>query len=431
MNKLRLSSSSSSEEDGADADEDFEIEALLGRRKCNKDGGWEYLVKWKGYDDPKDNTWEPEEGLMEVSAGCCREWFGLHKFAFRMLQRLCRSSRRSTATRTRSTCCKFPEYESLKPADFRASPKPKKKRSREREHHHHRVRDSRSSSRSDRSFADKAEAKRKRAQSQMTPRIKHEEDEQKYRPPSASADGPSTSATVNAEAERKMRALFGDDEEGSSDRSSGVEAKKKEKKKSSAVPGLNAPTDARSKPRASTPTKVGGQQPHKPVCILPSPDPTSKCTWNLRLKQLTKIFQTHHHTPTKDAPSTAKPKLPSVHGDASRKSRSTESAAPKKSKTPVRTEPLPTTATAPPRKPASTVRCAVEKKPKRVANASPVAALRKRAGAAVTPVAEEEVPVAPAEEEQPDGSGVSYVELLPGQSNGFQRGLTVRWYRQR
>lgn len=49
----------------------------------------------------------------------------------------------------------------------------------------------------------------------------------------------------------------------------------------------------------------------------------------------------------------------------------------------------------------------------------------------MTPVAEEEVPVAPAEEEQPDGSGVSYVELLPGQSNGFQRGLTVRWYRQR
>ena len=26
----------------------------------------EYLVKWRGYDDPDDNTWEPKENLEEA-----------------------------------------------------------------------------------------------------------------------------------------------------------------------------------------------------------------------------------------------------------------------------------------------------------------------------------------------------------------------------
>ena len=30
-------------------------------------GGTEYLIKWLGYDDPSQNTWEPEENL-----GLCR-----------------------------------------------------------------------------------------------------------------------------------------------------------------------------------------------------------------------------------------------------------------------------------------------------------------------------------------------------------------------
>lgn len=29
--------------------------------KRSQKGKVEYLIKWKGYDDPKDNTWEPIE----------------------------------------------------------------------------------------------------------------------------------------------------------------------------------------------------------------------------------------------------------------------------------------------------------------------------------------------------------------------------------
>ena len=44
--------------------EDYEVEALLGKRR--KKGEVQYLVKWKGWDRPQDNTWERLENL----SGC-------------------------------------------------------------------------------------------------------------------------------------------------------------------------------------------------------------------------------------------------------------------------------------------------------------------------------------------------------------------------
>ncbi|KAI6171203.1 Chromo domain-containing protein [Aphelenchoides bicaudatus] len=51
----------SSDKEGESSDESgqFIVEAILAKR-VNK-GKTEYLIKWQGYDDPEDNTWEPTD----------------------------------------------------------------------------------------------------------------------------------------------------------------------------------------------------------------------------------------------------------------------------------------------------------------------------------------------------------------------------------
>ena len=49
------------------SDEEYEVETVLDKR-TKKGGQVEYLVKWKGYDDPDDNTWEPADNLKEAEA---------------------------------------------------------------------------------------------------------------------------------------------------------------------------------------------------------------------------------------------------------------------------------------------------------------------------------------------------------------------------
>jgi len=43
-------------------EEDYEVERIL-EKKTGKKGKVEYLVKWKNFDDPADNTWEPAANL--------------------------------------------------------------------------------------------------------------------------------------------------------------------------------------------------------------------------------------------------------------------------------------------------------------------------------------------------------------------------------
>ena len=47
------------------SDEEYEVEKILEKR-VKKGGQIEYLVKWKNYDDPDDNTWEPADNLKEA-----------------------------------------------------------------------------------------------------------------------------------------------------------------------------------------------------------------------------------------------------------------------------------------------------------------------------------------------------------------------------
>ena len=39
------------------SDEEYEVETIINKRV--RKGKIEYLVKWKGLDNPDDNTWEP------------------------------------------------------------------------------------------------------------------------------------------------------------------------------------------------------------------------------------------------------------------------------------------------------------------------------------------------------------------------------------
>ena len=41
---------------------EYEIEAILKKRNLKKNKV-EYLIKWKGFDDSGDNTWEPEGNI--------------------------------------------------------------------------------------------------------------------------------------------------------------------------------------------------------------------------------------------------------------------------------------------------------------------------------------------------------------------------------
>jgi hypothetical protein len=55
---------SSEEDDSSEpGDEVFVVEKILDKRiiKKGKTSSVEYLIKWKGYNEPGDNTWEPEE----------------------------------------------------------------------------------------------------------------------------------------------------------------------------------------------------------------------------------------------------------------------------------------------------------------------------------------------------------------------------------
>ena len=60
-----------------DNEEDaFEIEMILDKRVI-KGKKVEYLIKWKNFDDPEDNTWEPADDL-EVADELIQIFENLH-----------------------------------------------------------------------------------------------------------------------------------------------------------------------------------------------------------------------------------------------------------------------------------------------------------------------------------------------------------------
>ncbi|KZM28269.1 uncharacterized protein EKO05_0010743 [Ascochyta rabiei] len=59
-------------DDDNNNDDEYVVEKILGHR-FNK-GVLEFDVKWQGYDDPADRTWEPEEN-METAADVLKEYY--------------------------------------------------------------------------------------------------------------------------------------------------------------------------------------------------------------------------------------------------------------------------------------------------------------------------------------------------------------------
>ncbi|KAL2315268.1 Chromatin-associated protein swi6 [Schizosaccharomyces pombe] len=57
----KLKENAKEEEGGEEEEEDeYVVEKVLKHRMARKGGGYEYLLKWEGYDDPSDNTWSSE-----------------------------------------------------------------------------------------------------------------------------------------------------------------------------------------------------------------------------------------------------------------------------------------------------------------------------------------------------------------------------------
>lgn len=57
------------EENGSDdssvySEDEYVVEKILDKRYNSKTKKTEYLIKWKGYNNPSDNTWEPEENCV-------------------------------------------------------------------------------------------------------------------------------------------------------------------------------------------------------------------------------------------------------------------------------------------------------------------------------------------------------------------------------
>lgn len=55
------------EEDGGESEEEYVVERILEEREDDH-GGKEYLVKWVGFEDEVDRTWEPKSSLDETEA---------------------------------------------------------------------------------------------------------------------------------------------------------------------------------------------------------------------------------------------------------------------------------------------------------------------------------------------------------------------------
>lgn len=62
LNKAAPVQDDESEDDAGSGDEDeFQVEKILDHKTVK--GGILYRIKWLGYDDVADETWEPEENL--------------------------------------------------------------------------------------------------------------------------------------------------------------------------------------------------------------------------------------------------------------------------------------------------------------------------------------------------------------------------------
>merc|ERR1712228_926520 len=59
--RRRIVRPADSDSDSEEEEERYEVEAIL--KSKEEEGKRLYLIKWKGYDQEEDNTWEPEENI--------------------------------------------------------------------------------------------------------------------------------------------------------------------------------------------------------------------------------------------------------------------------------------------------------------------------------------------------------------------------------
>ena len=62
----------------------YEVEEILDSKR--EKGGWEYLIKWKGY-GPEHNTWEPRGNLLQHAKKAVEDFHRQHPSAPRPMPR--------------------------------------------------------------------------------------------------------------------------------------------------------------------------------------------------------------------------------------------------------------------------------------------------------------------------------------------------------
>ncbi|KAH7716468.1 chromo domain-containing protein [Aphelenchoides avenae] len=391
-NPFVLDSDEEEPEEEEEEGEDFEVEAILGRRNTQTDQR-QYFIKWKGYDDPSENTWEPEENLDGA-------------------QELLEEFKR--------------RYGTIHDIDLTVPKKEKEKRGRDREHHkkHSREDRGRSTARSE-----KTDVKhQKRAQSHMAPSVSglKQEQEHKYKP---SAPYTTAGASISAEERRKQleSAFAGSSPPTTHKDSSAVKPSTSANQEDAPTLDTEAAATKEKPPKKPKKPKNDSVRATNGLVTQSGEKPPKKVKPPKDGKEVPASTKLPPAKPTAPSDATAPTKRPSAKATASDATKPTSAEAGAQEKK-VKLDVPETPEVAGPSTSAAPQAANGDVKP---AKPEPTPSTSRAEGA--TPAQAEVNPKAARIDEmlakQARGEGLSYIELKQNELSGFQRGLKVEQVR--